>query len=484
MKPINRVTLICIVLIALFAISPLYAQTSNATMTTSGGLSVSYPSSWSAVENSPLNIIISNSDDWLINIAVGDEAIYSSDHKGVYTSAVDAMQYFTDFLALAETSISDIPPTAFEIGIIAALKQTAVSSTNVPYDIITFNLPDGTVVLALMGNQTLLTTPTLDMQRVFHAVLASVVLTTPTETAAPEEDPSATEEIYIPEGAVLLSDLEVGMLRFEEGVELAYPDEWSLYSENPYVQSTASLFYGESMLTYEAFVQITIQDNADLSIDTFRSSIMSMGSMLYTGRDDYDPTRDILTETLPDGRVIEFLDTSEAESLLGNTYIVPLDARYWVWVMFLNIPVDDDAKTTQRLEDVMTMVKSISLIPQEGAFTYEGYQLTIQTATCDHPLSTDDINQSTPYAVFECPANCLEETYSVWGVDTYTLDSTLCASAIHSGAISNAEGGTILTTWLPGQTAYEGSERNGVVSDEYGEWEDSFMVEPFAIPGE
>ncbi|MDX1992295.1 MAG: LCCL domain-containing protein [bacterium] len=74
-----------------------------------------------------------------------------------------------------------------------------------------------------------------------------------------------------------------------------------------------------------------------------------------------------------------------------------------------------------------------------------------------------------------CPADCDRDGGPVWGTDIYTSDSSICRAAIHAGVIS-AEGGSVLFTPLPGQTAYEGSERNGVRSSPWGNWGRSFSV--------
>src|SRR5690606_3844651 len=124
------------------------------------------------------------------------------------------------------------------------------------------------------------------------------------------------------------------------------------------------------------------------------------------------------------------------------------------------IPTETDP--TLRTEEAFEIVRSLTFVPQEGAFTLDGYHLIMQDATCELVLNTSHVNQSAPYALFECPANCADTEYEVWGSEIYTLDSSLCAAAIHAGAISNADGGTVLTTWLSGQEAYAGTEQNGI----------------------
>lgn len=73
---------------------------------------------------------------------------------------------------------------------------------------------------------------------------------------------------------------------------------------------------------------------------------------------------------------------------------------------------------------------------------------------------------------FPCPPD--GEIGSVWGTDTYTDDSSVCSAAVHAGIINEVEGGRVIIEIAPGEESYEGSEANGVTSQEYGSWDGSF----------
>jgi hypothetical protein len=74
----------------------------------------------------------------------------------------------------------------------------------------------------------------------------------------------------------------------------------------------------------------------------------------------------------------------------------------------------------------------------------------------------------------KCPANCTSG--SVWGTDTYTADSSVCAAAVHAGLLK-IEGGTVLVSMKPGLKEYKGSEKNGIKSGPWGSFEKSFVLE-------
>ena len=65
--------------------------------------------------------------------------------------------------------------------------------------------------------------------------------------------------------------------------------------------------------------------------------------------------------------------------------------------------------------------------------------------------------------------------HSVWGSDIYTSDSSICSAAVHSGLITQQQGGTVTIELRPGRSIYGASERNGVTSNGYGSWPQSFV---------
>jgi hypothetical protein len=64
---------------------------------------------------------------------------------------------------------------------------------------------------------------------------------------------------------------------------------------------------------------------------------------------------------------------------------------------------------------------------------------------------------------------------TVWGSGVYTDDSSICRAARHAGIIP-ASGGAVRVDILPGQSAYTGSQANGVTTTPYGSWARSFKV--------
>ncbi|XP_043941220.1 uncharacterized protein LOC122813138 [Protopterus annectens] len=75
--------------------------------------------------------------------------------------------------------------------------------------------------------------------------------------------------------------------------------------------------------------------------------------------------------------------------------------------------------------------------------------------------------------IVQCPDGCATSSYSLWGTMIYTVDSYICAAAIHAGVISNA-GGIVTVEKRPGRASYQGTSQNGITSSNYGSYPGSF----------
>lgn len=106
----------------------------------------------------------------------------------------------------------------------------------------------------------------------------------------------------------------------------------------------------------------------------------------------------------------------------------------------------------------------------ETSFRFEGVQRAAGPAICPDVMSayarTDEQLQCacTPQAT---------RAGAVWGTDTYTADSQTCRAALHAGAVGPG-GGTVTLRMLPGEGRYPGTTRNGVTTNNYGNYEASF----------
>ncbi|MGH9873552.1 MAG: LCCL domain-containing protein [Pyrinomonadaceae bacterium] len=75
---------------------------------------------------------------------------------------------------------------------------------------------------------------------------------------------------------------------------------------------------------------------------------------------------------------------------------------------------------------------------------------------------------------FKCPAG--GKASSVWGTDIYTVDSSICNAAVHAGKLEIESGGSVTIELRPGESAYKGSTRNGIKTNDYAKYGASFIV--------
>ena len=75
---------------------------------------------------------------------------------------------------------------------------------------------------------------------------------------------------------------------------------------------------------------------------------------------------------------------------------------------------------------------------------------------------------------FKCPSSGKES--AVWGTDIYTLDSSICNAAVHAGKLTTESGGAVTIELRPGESSYKGTTRNGIKTNDYEKYGQSFVV--------
>jgi hypothetical protein len=335
------------------------------------------------------------------------------------------------------------------------------------------------------------------MSTKIRTLFTGLLLLTLFLTTAQGQEPANTAGFVVGE-AVPVDALPPGTLRFREGISLRYPQGWAIHSDTGFIESSAALYQGASLLAPDAFVVVTVNDADDLDIEAYTQFIMGFSALLYTGREDFNPERDVLAETLEDGREVLYLDTSGAEMPLGNLYIAPVTERYYLTFMLSVIRTE---KAAAYSDDMLAMIATVTADPASApaqaadapaqatsapddlvvpAFTPAAEPVDVGAVLCDTNSEAVGLSAAQPAALAQCPANCQDDPASVWGSDVYTYDSSVCRAAIHAGVITD-EGGPVQMTWLPGVETYIGSERNGVQTAEWGQYYASFAV---SAPGE
>mmetsp|Transcript_34542 Transcript_34542/g.55147 ORF Transcript_34542/g.55147 Transcript_34542/m.55147 type:complete len:2065 (+) Transcript_34542:19-6213(+) len=96
-------------------------------------------------------------------------------------------------------------------------------------------------------------------------------------------------------------------------------------------------------------------------------------------------------------------------------------------------------------------------------------------------LEKEDTDFGTSILIF-CPPGCREVPTNVFGTDLYTDDSSICRAALHSGLISNEDGGLLRVVVEFGDpfATFPGSTAHGVTTlDKVGGWNRLFAFEEY-----
>lgn len=93
------------------------------------------------------------------------------------------------------------------------------------------------------------------------------------------------------------------------------------------------------------------------------------------------------------------------------------------------------------------------------------------------PQSPATVGQSS--GTYSCLCSAPNLNTNVWGTAKYTSDSNLCKAALHAGKIT-AQGGTISYTMAGAQTYFSGTSANGVTTQSYGPWTNSYSFNTVA----
>jgi hypothetical protein len=123
-------------------------------------------------------------------------------------------------------------------------------------------------------------------------------------------------------------------------------------------------------------------------------------------------------------------------------------------------------------------VKTVAYKAWHTSFVFPQADVTAAEADAATPISWDSKGIE-PQNVGEqitvsCPPNGTPDR--VWGNDIYTGDSSLCTAAVHAGVITLERGGAFTVEQRGPQKSFDGTTRNGILTQSYGEWRNSFAV--------
>ncbi|MCU0497452.1 MAG: LCCL domain-containing protein [Anaerolineae bacterium] len=266
--------------------------------------------------------------------------------------------------------------------------------------------------------------------------------------------------------------------------EFAYPDTVAPFDADVEIQTTVVLQYVDNL-----FALITVTDlgaNSFFDLELIKESFVGVIAE-SAGDNDFD-TEDSFEEVeLADGRTAEYYEFEG--DLAAFVYLIQLDDDRFGIVQSLG----SVANLPDTLEDDLYQIASSFMVsdftpgdveaPDEdedsAEVEFDGETVTLNPDDFDVQdlecgvVGFNVVDENNEEALVTCPAGCGDG--AVWGTDIYTSDSSICTAAIHAGAITT-EGGLVLIRLEDGQESYEGSERNGVSTRNWGSWNASFSI--------
>lgn len=302
---------------------------------------------------------------------------------------------------------------------------------------------------------------------------------TPVETPT-EVDPVALGEIDGETCPIPVEALPEQTVVFCPGVVVTLPDGWAISEGTVEVDNFAPINRDEFTVSLSTLVmEISPFYNPDTYI---RDTLTILADI--NGHTTFDPAEHVKTLVEEDGRTVLYYDAADyvepaddaAMVMRQATYIVILNNDLFVTHTFTWFP----SFAGEGVEDEISAIAEATVLADfyDGApalMELDGETVFIHEATGTESTYSFRFNAEETFVV-SCPASAEEYGGIVWGTEVYTSDSSICSAAVHAGVITQADGGLVLVTMLPGQDSYVGSTANGITTIDYAAWDESFTV--------
>lgn len=311
----------------------------------------------------------------------------------------------------------------------------------------------------------------------------------PTATAEPETTPDEpTDEPTGEDGdcPISVEDQPENAVVFCLDVQMTYPEGWALAEGTEEIDNFASV----NRDNFSVSLSTTVNEVSQYyNTDIYATDVLKYTAE-FAGHDTFDPAEHIVTLLEEEGRKVQvynpadFIELTE-DDVYQVTYIITLNNDLFVTHTFTWVPslVDDQDAVLAEIEEIA--LSTAVTEDYEGAPAFievDGEVVFIFDALPSDSTYAFTYNDEDDVFVVSCPAKMTGDESTVWGTDIYTHDSSVCLAAVHAGVITLEDGGTVQVTMLPGEESYTGSERNGITTSDYGQWDGSFSVEAFELP--
>jgi len=470
--------IVALMIVCLLVVSALAQDTLTNTVTSTGGLTAQYPDGYFAEADGDVSIaLIDLERQAFIVMGLGGEIIDFTGEEP--TTSADARDGFVTMLDTLGGSTGDDPIEEFAINDRPAFLVPFTESFLGDGYVITFELPDGTVIGGMLfGNDGIEFTD--DMIADLKAIAGSVTYdetaaTVTEEEAEPTMEAEANTEAEtgsdIPLNAILLEDMPEGMILTNDGLQMPMPEGFVFPPGTEYVESSVGLFSADFLNTLIVYYE-TMEDLG--GIGTIAQFILPTLAGIG-GHEDFDPDEHLQTLEV-DERTITYYDSTDFvdDDEIGGVYYFIIELTPEGEAVAL-VQATLGAGSVEDVEPVLyDFIQQITLSEEAQAEAIKDTIDAQATVECFTP-AYNVITAEEPDAVVTCPTNCTDADGDLWGTEIYTNDSSICKAAVHMGVIDDT-GGDVAVTHVEGQSAYVSTIQNGIESQAYDEWPDSFSV--------
>ena len=137
-----------------------------------------------------------------------------------------------------------------------------------------------------------------------------------------------------------------------------------------------------------------------------------------------------------------------------------------------------DSVRTRKLGAGIRIRSCLGFPPPFQSLSSSGATMGPQSATTIKKFILDEDAGLLTEVRVKCPAGCGINVpiNSIYGSENFTDFSRVCAAAIHTGVLNNAEGGYVVVRFTKGLDVYPGSTKNGITSETYSVFPRSFSL--------
>lgn len=425
------------------------------TFVTNGGMSVTYPSIFTAstdgVGDYSLNLSgFSEAGIETVRV-VGQDDLTSSFGDAELNSADDVLEEYrrTMFGTFDSTLVQDVTLTngrALVQPYESFMGQAVFIALETSVGELAF------LEVIVLGEDA---NPMEDVQAYLDIAASIAFGAEPTNTAL-VDDSTTLPTLDLPRGELTPDEMPEGTIILSTNVQLPLPDDWQPADSNAVFDAVTLNFRGMG-----AYAAITTADTTGfVSFADWRDSLLGFLGGMMLGTEDGSIPEPVLIERA-DGRAAERYSGVEDRIIM---YWVDLGGGLGMMIQATVLMAEES--------DIPTIIADLDRVAAEATrFNRNSSNERIE-AECTTTISFTEGES----AIFICPAGCTDGS-AVWGTGVYTGDSAICAAAVHAGVISGADGGEVLASYAPGQDSYLGSTQNDVTTNDYGSWGNSLTLE-------